>query len=166
MHYHHHAIRGLYGRSLAAHETFCVHIAWHEVLVARMPPSSAISHSGRVSEPRIVPWLRCRKDDVFLSYLPLAHIFDRVAEETFLCIGGKIGYWQGSVKKLMDDVAALRPTIFVGVPRIFDRIYTGVSDKVCIVKMLIFVMYCVRFNAAPASQLYSLFFPHILVRYP
>lgn len=74
--------------------------------------------------------LRCRKDDVFLSYLPLAHIFDRVAEETFLCIGGKIGYWQGNVKKLMDDVAVLKPTIFVGVPRIFDRIYTGVSDKV------------------------------------
>lgn len=70
------------------------------------------------------------KDDVFLSYLPLAHIFDRVAEETFLCIGGRIGYWQGNVKKLMDDVCALKPTIFVGVPRIFDRIYTGVSDKV------------------------------------
>eukprot|EP00892_Ulva_mutabilis_P009905 jgi/Ulvmu1/7287/UM035_0075.1 len=70
------------------------------------------------------------KDDVFLSYLPLAHIFDRVAEETFLCIGGRIGYWQGNVKRLMDDVGALKPTIFVGVPRIFDRIYTGVSDKV------------------------------------
>lgn len=74
--------------------------------------------------------LWCRNNDVFLSYLPLAHIFDRVAEETFLCIGGRIGYWQGDVKKLMDDIDSLKPTIFVGVPRIFDRIYTGVSEKV------------------------------------
>jgi long-chain acyl-CoA synthetase len=74
----------------------------------------------------------CRPDDVFLSYLPLAHIFDRVAEELFLAISARIGYWQGSPKTLMDDVGTLRPTIFVGVPRIFDRIYTGVTDKVCL----------------------------------
>lgn len=67
---------------------------------------------------------------MFLSYLPLAHIFDRVAEETFMSLGGSIGYWQGSPKTLLDDVGALRPTIFVGVPRIFDRIYTGVTQKV------------------------------------
>lgn len=30
-----------------------------------------------------------------LSYLPLAHIFDRVAEELFLNVGGCIGYFQG-----------------------------------------------------------------------
>lgn len=72
---------------------------------------------------------QCRSSDVFLSYLPLAHIFDRVAEETFLGLGGSIGYWQGNPKTLLDDVGALRPTIFVGVPRIFDRIYTGVTQK-------------------------------------
>ena len=67
---------------------------------------------------------------MFLSYLPLAHIFDRVAEELFLGLGAKIGYWQGSAKTLMDDVGELRPTVFVGVPRIFDRLYSGVTDKV------------------------------------
>ena len=67
---------------------------------------------------------------MFLSYLPLAHIFDRVAEELFLAISARIGYWQGSAKTLMDDVATLRPTIFVGVPRIFDRLYSGVTSKV------------------------------------
>ena len=71
----------------------------------------------------------CRTDDAFLSYLPLAHIFGRVAEELFLAIGARIGYWQGSPKTLMDDIGALRPTIFIGVPRIFDRIYSGVTGK-------------------------------------
>jgi long-chain acyl-CoA synthetase len=41
-----------------------------------------------------------------------------------------IGYWRGDVRGLVDDLAALRPTLFVGVPRIFDRIYAGVMAKV------------------------------------
>lgn len=44
--------------------------------------------------------------------------------------GGKIGYYQGDVKLLVDDIAALRPTIFVGVPRVFDRIHSGIASKV------------------------------------
>jgi len=67
-------------------------------------------------------------EDVFLSYLPLAHIFDRLVEEYMLYVGGSIGYWQGDVKKLMDDIAALRPTVFVGVPRVFERICGGICD--------------------------------------
>ncbi|KAF5833204.1 hypothetical protein DUNSADRAFT_10554 [Dunaliella salina] len=69
-------------------------------------------------------------NDVFLSYLPLAHIFDRVVEEYMLYVGGSIGYWQGDVKKLMDDLAALKPTLFVGVPRVFERICGGINDLV------------------------------------
>lgn len=33
--------------------------------------------------------------DVYLSYLPLAHIFDRVMEEQIISTGGSIGFWQG-----------------------------------------------------------------------
>lgn len=35
--------------------------------------------------------------DVYLSYLPLAHIFDRVMEETFLSYGASIGFWRGVI---------------------------------------------------------------------
>lgn len=58
-----------------------------------------------------------------LSYLPLAHIMDRVAEETWLMYGASIGYWQGDINKLLDDINALKPTVFFGVPRVFDRVY-------------------------------------------
>lgn len=68
--------------------------------------------------------------DAFLSYLPLAHIFDRVNEEFFLFFGGCIGYWQGDVLKLLEDIAALKPAMFVGVPRVFDRIYSRVMGQV------------------------------------
>jgi len=68
--------------------------------------------------------------DSMLSYLPLAHIFDRVAEEMFLYTGSSIGYWQGDAARLVDDIGALRPTLFIGVPRVFDRIYGGISAQI------------------------------------
>jgi len=68
--------------------------------------------------------------DSLISYLPLAHIFERVSEEFMLSVGGKVGYWQGEVPKLLDDIGLLKPTLFPGVPRIFERIYQGVQQKV------------------------------------
>jgi len=68
-------------------------------------------------------------DDCYLSFLPLAHVFDRVAEEFMLYAGGAIGYWQGEIPKVLDDIQALRPTLFCGVPRVFDRIYAGIQEQ-------------------------------------
>eukprot|EP00897_Mesotaenium_endlicherianum_P001315 jgi/Mesen1/1210/ME000128S00185 len=70
------------------------------------------------------------QSDVYLSYLPLAHIFDRVSEEFLIYNGGSIGFWQGDVKLLVDDIGELKPTFFTGVPRIFDRIASGVRSKI------------------------------------
>lgn len=47
--------------------------------------------------------------------------------------GGRIGYFRGDVKLLVDDIAALQPTLFVGVPRVFDRIYSGTTALLCLV---------------------------------
>jgi long-chain acyl-CoA synthetase len=68
-------------------------------------------------------------DDCMLSFLPLAHSFGRILEEFALSVGGHIGYWRGNVKLLMDDVAALRPTLFIAVPRILERVEDGVRGK-------------------------------------
>ena len=50
----------------------------------------------------------------FLSYLPLAHIFDRASEEIVLYAGGEIGYWRGNVLGLIDDANAFKPTYMAG----------------------------------------------------
>ncbi|KAJ1386080.1 AMP-dependent synthetase/ligase [Sesbania bispinosa] len=68
--------------------------------------------------------------DVYLSYLPLAHIFDRVIEETFIWHGASIGFWRGDVKLLIEDIGELKPTIFCAVPRVLDRVYTGLTQKI------------------------------------
>jgi long-chain acyl-CoA synthetase len=70
----------------------------------------------------------CGPDDSHLSYLTLAHILDRVVEEFALSVGAHIGYWQGDVKKLTEDIGALRPTLFVAVPRVLDRMKSGIES--------------------------------------
>ncbi|XP_077226588.1 long chain acyl-CoA synthetase 4-like [Tasmannia lanceolata] len=70
------------------------------------------------------------QDDVFLSYLPLAHIFDRVIEELFISSGASIGFWRGDVKLLIEDLGELKPTIFCAVPRVLDRVYSGLTEKI------------------------------------
>ncbi|WOG90539.1 hypothetical protein DCAR_0209783 [Daucus carota subsp. sativus] len=68
--------------------------------------------------------------DVYLSYLPLAHIFDRVMEEQIIFSGASIGFWQGNIKLLMNDVKELKPSIFCAVPRVLDKIYSGLVEKI------------------------------------
>ncbi|KVH89998.1 AMP-binding, conserved site-containing protein [Cynara cardunculus var. scolymus] len=68
--------------------------------------------------------------DVYLSFLPLAHIFDRVIEECFINHGASIGFWRGDVKLLIEDIGVLKPTIFCAVPRVLDRIYSGLQQKI------------------------------------
>ena len=51
------------------------------------------------------------EDDVFLSYLPLAHIFDRAIEEMFLAFGARIGYWRGTIPFVLEDIQVERPVL-------------------------------------------------------
>eukprot|EP00330_Aristerostoma_sp_ATCC50986_P009097 CAMPEP_0114586692 /NCGR_PEP_ID=MMETSP0125-20121206/9842_1 /TAXON_ID=485358 ORGANISM="Aristerostoma sp., Strain ATCC 50986" /NCGR_SAMPLE_ID=MMETSP0125 /ASSEMBLY_ACC=CAM_ASM_000245 /LENGTH=642 /DNA_ID=CAMNT_0001782237 /DNA_START=55 /DNA_END=1983 /DNA_ORIENTATION=- len=59
--------------------------------------------------------------DYHLSYLPLAHIFERTLLVGFLSRGITTGFFRGDPTKLKDDMQALRPTFLVGVPRVFTR---------------------------------------------
>ncbi|XP_022970006.1 long chain acyl-CoA synthetase 4-like [Cucurbita maxima] len=71
-----------------------------------------------------------QENDVYISYLPLAHIFDRVIEEVFILNGASIGFWRGDVKLLVEDIGELKPTIFCAVPRVLERIYGGLNQKI------------------------------------
>eukprot|EP00252_Welwitschia_mirabilis_P003466 TRINITY_DN13538_c0_g1_i2.p1 TRINITY_DN13538_c0_g1~~TRINITY_DN13538_c0_g1_i2.p1 ORF type:complete len:351 (+),score=70.39 TRINITY_DN13538_c0_g1_i2:149-1201(+) len=64
------------------------------------------------------------EDDCYLSFLPLAHIFGRVIEEFFFYRGASVGYYQGDPNLIQEDLLELKPTLFAGVPRVFQRIYS------------------------------------------
>ncbi|KAJ4780273.1 Long-chain acyl-CoA synthetase 1 [Rhynchospora pubera] len=68
--------------------------------------------------------------DVYISYLPLAHIYERVNQIGLVHYGVAVGFYQGDNLKLIDDLAVLRPTLFASVPRLYNRIYAGIINAV------------------------------------
>merc|ERR1719473_443171 len=68
--------------------------------------------------------------DRYLSFLPLAHIFETMVEHAILANGGSVGFFNGNIKKLSDDILALKPTLFVGVPRVYQRFYEAAHQKI------------------------------------
>ncbi|EOD05406.1 long-chain-fatty-acid-CoA ligase [Emiliania huxleyi CCMP1516] len=64
---------------------------------------------------------------VHISYLPLAHIFETVVMNFCLFRGAAVGFYQGDTLKIVDDLQALRPTIFVSVPRLYNRIHDKIA---------------------------------------
>lgn len=67
------------------------------------------------------------ENDVYLSFLPLAHILDRVIEEYFFRKGASVGYYHGDLNALVEDLMELKPTLFAGVPRVFERVHDGIK---------------------------------------
>lgn len=78
-------------------------------------------------------------DDVLIGFLPLAHVFELLAESVCLLTGVPIGYSTpntliDSSSKIMKgcqgDASILKPTAMTSVPLILDRISKGINDKV------------------------------------
>ncbi|KAI8867239.1 acetyl-CoA synthetase-like protein [Ramicandelaber brevisporus] len=87
-----------------------------------------------------------------LSYLPLAHLYGQAFSFMSIAMGARMGFWQGDVLKLLDDMQALRPTCLTGIPRILNRVYAKIwaalADKGRVAQWL--------FNFAYASKLSAL----------
>lgn len=70
-----------------------------------------------------------RPDDVQLSFLPLAHAFERVTGYYHGMLAGSTMAFNRSVPQLQEDLLAIRPTILISVPRIFERIYGRIRNE-------------------------------------
>ncbi|KAL6771392.1 LCS3B [Auxenochlorella protothecoides x Auxenochlorella symbiontica] len=65
-----------------------------------------------------------------VSYLPLAHIYERMTYAMCTYLGGGLGFFRGDPQTLLDDIQALRPTYFPSVPRLWNRIHAKVMAQV------------------------------------
>uniref|UniRef100_A0A8D0GIT2 long-chain-fatty-acid--CoA ligase n=1 Tax=Sphenodon punctatus TaxID=8508 RepID=A0A8D0GIT2_SPHPU len=70
----------------------------------------------------------CLPSDISLSYLPLAHMFERVVQAVIYSGGAKVGFFQGDIRLLMDDMRELKPTVFPVVPRLLNRLYDKIQS--------------------------------------
>ena len=67
-------------------------------------------------------------EDSMLHFLPLSHLMEHMIFTVNLVFGAQVGYYSGSNDRLIEDAQALRPTMFVAVPRIFEKIHQLVLD--------------------------------------
>ncbi|NXT47878.1 ACSL5 ligase, partial [Pluvianellus socialis] len=72
--------------------------------------------------------VECTTSDITMSYLPLAHMFERVVQTVVYSCGAKVGFFQGDIKLLTDDMKTLKPTLFPVVPRLLNRIYDKIQS--------------------------------------
>ncbi|MBX3293218.1 MAG: long-chain fatty acid--CoA ligase [Acidobacteria bacterium] len=67
-------------------------------------------------------------DDVSLSVLPLSHVFERTGMYIYIRNGMRVHYAE-SIEKVPGNLQEVRPTIFVGVPRIFEKVFERAQMK-------------------------------------
>uniref|UniRef100_A0A4W5KR23 Long-chain-fatty-acid--CoA ligase n=1 Tax=Hucho hucho TaxID=62062 RepID=A0A4W5KR23_9TELE len=97
------------------------------------PKGAMLTHENVVSdaagviktfEISVVP----NTQDVSISFLPLAHMFERVVQTVLYGAGARVGFFQGDIKLLPDDMKNLQPTVFPVVPRLLNRVYDKVQS--------------------------------------
>ncbi len=98
------------------------------------PKGCPLSHGNLVAEARNVARAAGIGEHVLnerssiLLFLPLAHIFARAVHLCAVHAGSRVGYL-GDVGELPAELAAFRPTIVLGVPRVFEKLAAAARQK-------------------------------------
>lgn len=94
------------------------------------PKGVMLTHGNIVSNVKAT--LECvfpQVGDIFLSFLPLSHTFERTASYYLALATGCTIAYNRSVLLLADDLKTIRPTVIISVPRVYERIFARVHDK-------------------------------------
>jgi len=94
-----------------------------------IPKGVMLSHQNFLSNVQaclaVIP---IKPADLHLSFLPLSHVFERMAGwYLMLAIGARVVYAE-SMETLAQEMAAVRPTIMLGVPRFFEKLYARIQE--------------------------------------
>lgn len=94
------------------------------------PKGAMLSHRAilwnAVMTAQVVP---PRSDDRFLSCLPLAHAFERTVGYYLPMLGGSQVIYARSIEALTEDLRSQRPTVFLGVPRLYERASIAIQAR-------------------------------------
>ena len=96
------------------------------------PKGASLSHGNILFNFQAVNQvIDLSEEDTFLSWLPLSHIFERVAGEFLpLGLGATVAYAEPLIERLAQNMADVKPTIMAAVPRFYERVYGRVLSTV------------------------------------
>ncbi len=94
------------------------------------PKAVMLSHGNLLETARIGGELHGqRPSDCTLSYLPLAHIAEQmISVHTAVYVGYAV-YYAEAPERLADNLREVEPTIFFGVPRVWERVHAAMLDR-------------------------------------
>ena len=95
------------------------------------PKGAKVAHNSIILNTDVIEMLGLfliEDYDIYLSFLPLAHIMETLIMAVLVSRGIPIGFYNGDAKKLTEDAKILRPTCICGVPKIFQRVYDAIND--------------------------------------
>merc|ERR1719474_1755478 len=105
-----------------------------------VPKGVVLTHGNLISTSTCIMFLTSfRPDDVYIGYLPLAHVLELLSECTMMMFGVPVGYSSPNTMTDMStkvkrghkgDASVLKPTMMCVVPLILDRIYKNIIDSV------------------------------------
>jgi long-chain acyl-CoA synthetase len=95
------------------------------------PKGAMLTHRNVLSNVQAaIPRFGITENDVLVSFLPLCHMFERTCGYyCMLMSGGSIAYAE-SVQTVAQDVRAVRPTLMIVVPRVLEKVYATVQERV------------------------------------
>ncbi|HUG95197.1 MAG TPA: long-chain fatty acid--CoA ligase [Pleomorphomonadaceae bacterium] len=96
------------------------------------PKGAMLTHGGVLyNYEAAVQIVDFYETDLFLSWLPLSHIFERLTGEIIpLAHGSTVAYAEPLIERLADNMVEVRPTVMAAVPRFYERVYGRVLASV------------------------------------
>ena len=97
------------------------------------PKGVMLSHTNLAwTAQQAVDLIEYGEGDKSLSYLPLSHIAEQVFTIHAPITGGGVVYYAESIEKLRDNLVEVQPNVMFGVPRIWEKFYSGVTGKLAL----------------------------------
>ena len=94
------------------------------------PKGVELTHENLVSQIHdTAKFFPLKKEDVALSFLPLAHIFERMVMMFYITQGISI-YFVDDVKNVGNYLREFRPTLMTSVPRLLEKVFTKIKDGI------------------------------------
>ncbi len=94
-----------------------------------LPKGVMLTHDNLYSNVQgSLPVLEPQSGDVALSFLPLSHIFERMAGHFMLFAGGCTIAYAESIDAVAANLGEVRPTILNSVPRVYEKLYARIME--------------------------------------
>ena len=96
-----------------------------------LPKGAVLTHGNLLSNVEgVIDAMPLSSDDLFLSLLPLSHVFERTSGQyTALYLSATI-YYAESIEKVPENLREVRPTVVPSVPRLYEKMYDRVTSQV------------------------------------